>query len=182
MNSLNTTVVTKEDKMDSPCSENPGSNLLDGIRSMRVTVGDELCDEEFTRLLGQSKPPAEAGFTFLSYCNRFVMFSVPKQELANWYPEKKGWIQSEKEKIAKEIAGKYGLSVCEPPDMKDPCSEAPNPHHHLQLSNRQEPIIIIHPLFLKIRLFALASYGKSAQKPLHMKCELLKDLSALYRS
>ena len=169
------------DKVDSPCGENLGSNLLDNIRSMRVTVGDELCDEEFTRLLGQSKPPAEAGFAFLSYCNRFVMFGVPKQDLANWYPER-GWIRQEKEKIAKEIAEKYGFTLCEPPDVKDPCSDAPNPHHHLQLSNRQEPIVIIHPQFLKVRLFGLAGHNTHAQKPLHQKCELLKDLSALYRS
>ncbi len=155
-----------------------GENLLDSIRSMRVSVGDELCDEEFTRLFREMEPPAEAGFAFLSYCNRFVMFGVPQQDFADWYPEQ-GWISPDKEKIAKTIAQKYEFTLCEPPDVKDPCKDAPNPHHHLQLSDRQETIVVIHPRFLKVRLFALAG---RAQKPLHRKCELLQDLSALYSS
>jgi hypothetical protein len=153
-------------------------NLLDCIRSMRVSVGDEITDEEFTRLFRHTEPAVEAGFSFLSYCNRFALFSVPQQDFADWYPEH-GWISPEKEKIARTIAEKYEFTVCEPPDLKDPCKDAPNPHHHLQMSDRQETMVVIHPQFLKVRLFALAG---RAQKPLHRKCELLQNLSALYAS
>lgn len=166
---------------ESPCDEKHEVNLLDRIRTMRVEVGDELTDEEFTRLARETKPPSEAGFAFLGYCNRFALFSVPRQDPANWYPEK-GWIHPEKEKIVKEIADKYGFSICEPPDVKDGSRDAANPHHHLQLSNPHETIVIIHPQFLKVRLFGLASQTSKAQRPLHKKCELMQDLSRLYRS
>lgn len=168
-------------KADPFLDEKHELNLLDRIRSMRVELGDELNDEEFTRLAREAKLPAEAGFAFLGYCSRYVMLTVPRQDPTNWYREK-GWLKPEKEKIAKEIAEKYGFAICEPPDMKDPSTESPNPRHHLQLSNQHEAIVIIHPQFLKIRLFGLASHSSRAQKPLHKKCELLQDLAKLFKS
>src|SRR5579862_4621141 len=112
--------------------EKHGDNLLEHIRNMRMGVGDELTDEEFTHLVREAKPPKQAGFTFLSFCSRFVLFSVPKQDCGNWYQEK-GWIKPEKEEIVKKIGEKYGFSFCEPPDTKTSSSDAPNPHHHMQL-------------------------------------------------
>jgi|GEM_PF-5991584 hypothetical protein len=159
------------------------SRLLDTIRAIRVSVGDELSDDEFTRLLQQMELPVESGFVFLSYCDRFVMLSVPRQELANWYQEN-GRIVPAREQIVRRIGEKYGLSLCQPPDMLNPWPGFPNPHHHLQLSNQQEAIIIVHPQYVKIRAFVRASPTHSAhvaQKPLHTDPDLLQDLSALYQ-
>ena len=160
-----------------------GNHLLDAIRTIRSEVGDGLGDDEFTRLLQQMELPTESGFTFLCYCDRFVTLSVPRQQPANWYPEK-GWIVPAKEKIARTIAEKYGLSLCEPPDILYPWLHASNPHHHLQLSNQQEIVIIAHPQYLKIRLFVATSPTRSVrstQKPFHCQ-NLLQDLAALYEA
>jgi hypothetical protein len=162
----------------------PGKHLLDSIRAIRAEVGDRLNEDEFTRLLRQTELPIEAEFSFLSYSDRFVTLSVPRQELANWYPEK-GWISPAKEKIARAIADKYGLSMCEPPDMAHPCLDSPNPHHHLELCNHLETIIIVHPQFLKIRLFiatSLTQNARIAQRPLLFGPSLLEDLSGLYKT
>src|SRR5258708_10539442 len=160
----------------------PGQHLLDTIRTIRAEVGDGLNDDEFTRLLQSMELPTEAGFAFLSYCDWFVTLSVPLQPLANWYPEK-GWLMPAKERIARTIAEKYRLSLCEPPDMHSPWFGSPNPHHHLQLSFQQEPVLVIHPQYLKIRLFVATSPTQSARishKPLLLGPDLLQDLSKLY--
>jgi len=175
MNTLSPVVITPD---PAHCK-----HLLDCVRSMRVNVGDALNDEEFTRLFQQTDPPEESGFKFVSYCDRFVMLSVPQQELANWYPEQ-GWILPAKEKIAKAIAAKYELTLCEPPDMKHPCGNFPNPHHHFEFNAGQETVIIAHPQFLKVRVFVLAGHtfnARTAQKPLLLGHDLLQDLSALYQ-
>jgi hypothetical protein len=163
---------------------NPGKHLLERISAIRAEVGDRLNDEEFTRLLRETELPIESGFAFLSYCDRFVTLNVPQQDLANWYQEK-GRILLAKEKIARAIADKCGLTVCEPPDMFHRCLNSPNLHHHLELNNRQETILIIHPRFLKIRLFVATSLthdAQTAQRPLDLGPNLLEDLSTLYKA
>ena len=159
-----------------------GEHLLDAIRTIRSEVGDGLSDDEFTRLLQQMDLPVESGFAFLCYCDRFVTLKVPPQQPENWYPEK-GWIMPAKEKIARAIAEKYELSLCEPPDMLYPWTRSPNPHHHLQLSTEQEIVIIAHPQYLKVRLFVATSTtrpARSSQKPF-LCPNVLQDLSALYQ-
>jgi hypothetical protein len=161
----------------------PGKHLLDAIRTIRARVGDGLNDDEFTRLLHQAEMPIESGFAFLSYCDRFVTLKVPRQQLSNWYPQR-GWVVPAKEKLARTIAEKYGLSLCEPPDMLSPWPGSPDPHHHLELSNQQETIIVVHPEYLKIRLFVPTSPARSActsQKPLVLGPDLLQDLSTFYQ-
>jgi hypothetical protein len=163
------------------------THLLDTIRSIRLNVGDGLNDDEFTRFLQGTTLPTEAGFGFLSYSEKFVVLSVPKQDLTNWYPER-GWITPEKERIAKEIAKKYELSLNEPPDLNYsyvfPQPDSPKLHHHLELSNRRETIIIAHPQYLKICLFGSMPPGLcvAMQRPLLLGPELLYDLSSLYRN
>jgi hypothetical protein len=163
---------------------NPCKHLLDSISATRAEVGDRLNEDEFTRLLRQTELPTESGFAFLSFCDRFVTLSVPQQELANWYQEK-GKILPAKEKIARAIADKFGLTVCEPPDMLYPCLNSPNPHRHLEFSNRLETVFIVHPRFLKILLFVATSRthdAQTAQRPLDLGPNLLEDLSALYKA
>ncbi|HXI52010.1 MAG TPA: hypothetical protein VNH84_10910 [Candidatus Saccharimonadales bacterium] len=165
-----------------------GTRLLDGIRAIRASVGDALNDDEFTRLLEHAPLPTEEGFAFLSYSDRFVMLSVPQQDLQKWYPGEV-WIAAEKEKIARAIAEKYELSLCEPPDLAPSC-RFPIPssthfHHHLELSNRRETIIVAHPHYLKIRLYGGTLTGLHAavpQSPLLLDPKLLPDFSALYQS
>jgi hypothetical protein len=159
------------------------AHLLDDIRAIRAEVGSGLNEDELTRLLQQTRLPAESGFAFLSYCDRFVALCVPPQDLAKWYPAE-GWISPAKEKIARAIADKYRLSLCEPPDTAYPCMGLPNTHHHLELGNEKETVIIAHPRFLKIRLFVATSLTRDAQlaqKPLQLGPALLEDLSDLYK-
>jgi hypothetical protein len=162
--------------------------LLDTIKAIRATVGDGLNDDELTHLLRQTTLLTEAGFGFLSISGGVVTLSVPHQDLSSWHPEK-GWIVPEKERIASAIAEKYGLSLNEPPDVPSnfrfPCSDAANAHHHLELSNRWEAIVVAHPHYLKVRLFGAtpdSRYVQDAKEPLPLGPDLLQDLSALYQA
>lgn len=180
--------------MNTPCpaktnaSTKPGTNLLDTIKAVRVTVGDGLNDDELTRLLRQTTLLNEAGFGFLSFSKGFVTLSVPQQDRATWYP-KDGWIVPEKERLATAIAEKHGLLLSEPPDEPSNC-RYPSPdgskgHHHLELSNRWEAIVIAHPNYLKVRLFGATPQGRyvaGAKEPLPLAPDLLQDLSALYNA
>jgi len=138
----------------------PSPHLLDAIRTIRASVGDGLNDNELTRFLRDSALPTEAGFAFLSFADGFVTLTVPPQDLTSWYPEK-GWIVPEKERIARAIAEKYQLSLHEPPDVDSsyvyPRPDSANPHHHLELGNREETAILAHPHYLKVRLFGATS-------------------------
>lgn len=158
------------------------AHLLDTIRAFRANVGDGLNDDEFTRFLQKAGLQAESGFEFLSYSDRFVTLSVPGQEMAKWYPEK-GWISVAKERIVRAIAEKHKLLLCQPPDLVFPWVGLPNLHHHLELSDGRETVIMIHPLYLKVRLFVTAGAilnARAAQRPLLMGDDLMQDLAALY--
>jgi len=164
----------------------PGSDLLETIKGISGSVGEGLTDDELTRLLREIALPTEAGFAFLSFCGGWVTLTVPQQDLANWYPER-GWIVPEKEKTAREIAIKYAFSLCEPPDISSSYrslrGELPAPHHHLELSNRRETIVVAHPRYLKVRLVGMSQpilNVQAAGTPLALSKELLQDLSALY--
>jgi hypothetical protein len=166
----------------------PNRHLLDTIGAIRASVGEGLNDYELTRLLLKSVLLTEAGFAFLSLSEGFVTLSVPEQDLASWYPEK-GWITAEKERIAGAIAERYELLLGEPPDETStflfPGSDSPNVHHHLELRNRWETIVIAHPHYLKIRLFGATSTSRSvsdAKRPVLLGPELLQDLSVLYQA
>lgn len=165
----------------------PGTHLLDRIAAVRASVGDGLNDDELTRLLQRTGLPTEAGFVFLSFSGGFVTLSVPPQDLVNWYPDK-GWIVAAKERVARAIAEKYGLSLCEPPDQSPnfflPHSDSPTRHHHLELTNQVETVVVAHPQYLKIRLLgatAATRYLRNSQTPLLLGPALLQDLAALYQ-
>jgi hypothetical protein len=157
----------------------PGAHLLDAIEAMHWSIGDGLNEYELTRLLQKLPLPTEAGFSFLTFSDRFVTFTVPLQDPASWYPES-AWIAPEKERIVQAIAKKYELSLFEPPDSVRVGSQ--NPHHHLELVNLRETMIVIHPQYLKIRLFSSAgrSSFRGVQRPVHFGPSLLRELSALY--
>jgi hypothetical protein len=164
------------------------THLLHTIRAARASVGEGLNDDEFTRLLLlEAVLPTEAGFTFLSLSRGVVTLSVPQQDLAKWYPDQ-GWVAPEKESIAKAIAEKYGLSLCEPPDQASsfrfPDLEQAGVHHHLELATRRETVVIAHPKYLKVRLFRDPAHGVfyvDSSKPLELGPDLLQDLAGLYR-
>ena len=168
-------------------SSNFGIHLLDAIRAARESVGEGLNDDELTRLLLlDTELPTEAGFTFLSFSGGVVTLNVPQQDLAKWYPEK-GWITPEKERVARAIAEKYQLALGEPPDLvssyRFPNSEQATVHHHLELANRRETVVIAHPKYLKVRIYRDAAdgvFGIGARKPFELGPELLQDLSGLY--
>jgi len=162
--------------------------LLETVRALQASVRDDLDDNEVTRLLRESALPTEAGFRFLSFSDCFVTLTVPRRELVNWYREK-GWIVPKKEGIARAIAKKYELSLLEPPDVNSsalyPRPDSPGPHHHLELSNGRETVVVAHPQYLKIRLFSRPSgflHTPGARIPLLLSPELLRDLSFLYKS
>lgn len=164
-----------------------GIHLLNAIRAARESVGEGLNDDELTRLLLlDTELPTEAGFTFLSFSGGVVTLSVPQQDLAKWYPEK-GWVAPEKEKIARAIAEKYQLALGEPPDLvssfRFPCAEQGTAHHHLEMANRRETVVIAHPRYLKVRIYrdaADGAFGMHERNPFVLGPELLQYLSALY--
>src|SRR5512137_343436 len=125
--------ATKPQAMNTPhiTEAKPNRPLLDTIKAIRASVGDGLNDDELTRLLRQATLLTEAGFGFLSISAGVVTLSVPHQDLASWHPEK-GWIVPEKERIARAIAEKHGLSLSEPPDelpsFRFPSSDAASAH------------------------------------------------------
>jgi hypothetical protein len=171
--------------LDTPAITKPAVHLLDAIKAFKSSVGDDLNDAELTRLLLRTAAlPPEAGFEFVSYCDRNITFSVPKQDLTNWYPDT-GWISQPKEKAAQAIAKKYELTLCQPPDAQYVCLDCPNPHHHFEFSNKRETIILVHPLYMKVRLFLIMDSTRSAKaalRSLPLCPNLLCDLSALYQA
>ena len=157
------------------CIQDP--SLLATVRCIKSRMGDALGDEEFTFFLLKQDLPTQEGFKFLCFHDRCITLEVPAQDASSWHQGSE-WISREKENIATELARRHGLFLSEPPDASaafvtsDPCA----PGHHLQFWNRLETIIVAHPEFLKIRLYAT---GKNL--PLRLDPDLLKDLSALYK-
>jgi hypothetical protein len=166
---------------------NRNLHLLDRLRAARANVGDGLNDIEFTLFLQHRGLPAEAGFGFICFSDGFVTLSVPPQDLSTWYPDK-GWIRVEKEQIARAIAAKYSIALCEPPDHAPqfvlPSSTCERIHHHLEMTANGQTAVIAHPQYLKIRVFGSTgrSHFSCSQHPLPLHPELLRDLSALYES
>jgi len=153
-------------------------DLLEVVKCFRAVTGDSLTDEEFTFLLLGKHLLAEAGFHFLCFHNGCVTLSVPRQDDESWRPAER-WISPEKERIAACLANKYGLMLTEPPDaaLRWIVPNGMAVRHHLQLSNRKETIVIAHPEFLKIRLYA--SDTGLILPPVR---GFLKDLAALYET
>ena len=179
--------TTEPQKADAKEPNDSKKHLLDTIKGLRTCVGEGLNDVEFTHFLQKASLPAESGFEFLSLSNRFVTLSVPKQDAGTWYRDK-GWIVEEKEKRAKEIAQKYGLSLYQPPDAVGshhvtPQDDSSHPCHHLEMSHEREILIVIHPHYLKVRLSHATgtSHGWNAHKAAQLGPELLKDLATLYQ-
>lgn len=165
-------------------------HLLDAIKQFRTCIGDGLNDVEFSLFLQMAALPAENGFEFLCFSNRYVTLRVPKQDTDKWYRDK-GWVCEDKEKRARQIAEKYGLSLYHPPDAVGNHHVTPNSEaeqhscHHLEMSHNREIFIVIHPHYLKVRLFQATGapqHGFSVHRTPHMGPELLKDLSTLYQS
>lgn len=164
-----------------------GKPLLDTIQALRTRVGDGLNDQEFSRLLWEERLPSEAGFGFLSFAEGCATLCVPPQNPDDWSLAEV-WIAPAKERIARLIAGKYQLLLSEPPDeiisSRLPPRNPPQEHHHLEFSNRKETVIVVHPFYLKVRLFKTISdtlYPRVAQSPLRWSPELLPDLATLYQ-
>ena len=166
-----------EDAAGREISDQRKPSLLETIRRIRARVGDALEDQEFTFFLLRQDLPAEAGFSFLCFHDGCVTLTVPPQDLAAWHPPI-GWINPAKESIGVQIAEKHGLFLSEPLDV--PRTVAPpglgEVHHHLLLSSRKENLIIAHPEFLKLRLYATGT-----ELPLPLAPNLLEHLAALYQ-
>jgi len=170
----------------SPTERKARLRLLDTIKAIRAGIGDGLNDNELTRLMRESTLLGEAGFGFVCFCDGYVTLSVPEQDPASWYPEK-GWIAPEKEKVAREIACEYGLSLYEPVNAATnfwhPQGDSAPVRHHLELTDRWQTVVVAHPQYLKIRLYGKSSdhrYSWEALYPLPLGPDLLQELSALY--
>lgn len=162
----------------------PNAQLLYRVASARASVGDGLNDSEFTSFLQQRVLPAEAGFGFLSYSDGVVLLSVPPQDPMEWYPET-GWIRPGKERIARAIATKFQWTFCEPPDVAPHFvrPSADSIHHHIELMDSMQTLVVAHPHYLKVRLYGSGSrpgYGCTISQALPLDPDLLRDLAALY--
>lgn len=161
------------------------AHLLDTIKTIWMSIGDALNDNELTHFLIKRGLPAEMGFTFLSFSDGYVTLTVPKQNPDGWYANK-DWITPEKENIARAIAEKYEWMLAEPMDgpwSLHPPSETGVVHHHLVLADHRQTIVVAHPLFLKICLLGKPPhqiYGRHSSFPLPLGPDLLREISALY--
>jgi len=130
------------------------NHLLDTILAIRSSIGDVLSDDELTRLL-RTTLLSEAGFSCLSFFRGLVTLTVPEQDLTSWYVEQ-GWIAPAKEKVARAIAEKYELSIYEPLDKATnvwhPVEPPKVAHHHIEMSDRCQTVIVAHPRYLKVRV------------------------------
>jgi hypothetical protein len=161
------------------------NRLLETILAIRSSVGEGLSDDELTRLLWTTLL-SEAGFGFLSFSKGLVTLTVPEQDLARWYPEQ-GWIAPEKENVAGAIAEKYELSLHEPADASTsywhPVKGPQLVHHHIELNDRRQTVIVAHPQYLKVRVLGRSGryrHDWEAHCPVVLGPEILQDLSALY--
>ena len=159
--------------------------MLETILAIRFSLGESFSEGELTDLL-RTTLLSEAGFGFLTLCGGFVTLTVPEQDLKRWYPEQR-WLAPEKEMTAQAIAQKYELSLSEPIDMgtgfwgvvNDPLGA----HHHIELRDRRQTVIIAHPRYLKVRVLGSP---ERYQEQLEARClvdlgpEILQDLSVLY--
>ena len=131
------------------------NHLLETILAIRSSIGDGLSDVELTCLL-RTTLLSEAGFSFLSFSRGLVTLTVPEQDLTTWYPEQ-GWIAPAKEKVARTIAEKYELSIYEPLDKASNVWHPPKApeiaHHHVEMSDRWQTVVVVHPRYLKVRVF-----------------------------
>lgn len=165
-----------------------GRRLLDAIVEVHGQVGDGLNDQDLTCLLQASGLPTEAGFAFLSFSNHSATLSVPPQDPADWYPPQ-GRVAPEKERLATAIAAKYQLALYEPPDQNIGCFprlDEPPVHRHLEFTNEVGTVVVVHPQYMRIRLFAALPGAQNLPSnplfPLHLGPSLLQDLSVLYQS
>jgi len=166
-------------------SSESNKRLLETILAVRSRVGEGLSDDELTLLL-RSTLLTEAAFSFLSFSRGLVTLTVPEQDPTIWYPEQ-GWIAPEKEMTARAIAEKYELSFYEPVDRVTsywlPATVPELAHHHIQMNDRFQTVIVAHPQYLKVRVLGRSAryrYDWEALCPVHLGPEILRDLSALY--
>lgn len=166
-----------ETAVDARLSRERKLDLLETVRRLKASLGDGLNEAEFNRFLQARNLPLEEGFGFLCFCDGCVTLSVPAQDENSWHPQA-GWVGRSKEKTAEEFAEKHGLVLSEPPDVPATCYTrgAPEAHHHLRFSNRQETVVIAHPNYLKVRLFAGRNHVAVPWSP-----GILRELSALYQ-
>jgi len=112
--------------------------LLETILAVRSSVREGLSDDDLTLLL-LTTLLTDAGFGFLSFSRGLVTLTVPKQDLANWYPEQ-CWIAPEKEMNDRAIAEKYELSLSKPLDRITsywlPAKAAELARHLIQMNDR----------------------------------------------
>lgn len=145
-------------------------SLLQRIREIRESVGTSVNDSELTALIQGAGDVHESCFRFLTFCDSFALFDVPKQNTSKWYRED-GWLAEEKEEMLYSIARGLRLKIVEPPDY--PKLDLSSIHHHFELYSGTRKVIMIHPRFLKILLPDI---------PLFAERDLLSQLSSLYLS
>lgn len=154
--------------------------LLDRFKTLRASFGGSLNDDELTRLV-RDMVPAECGFSFLGYSTGFVLLGVPHAKSDGWPNER------ENEQIARDIAQKHGLHLCELGEI----SPSLNPDgatqvcQRFELSDGRRTVIVAHPQYLKLRLFVNSPHQRYSWEPLcplTFSPDLLQDLSLLYCS
>ncbi len=152
-------------------------SLLETICHLREQTGDGLEDDELSFLIRKRNLPSEAGFSFLCLHDGCVTLAVPEQDENAWHPAPRGFISLQKESVAAGVAKKHQLALYEPPDLPSAtfAPRASEAHHHIQLADRTETLVIAHPAFLKVRL-----YSSKTKLPIPLSPDLLDDLSALY--
>ncbi|MGZ8901460.1 MAG: hypothetical protein ACXW3Z_15320 [Limisphaerales bacterium] len=166
------------------CTADTCMDLVTELMRYRASIGDGLNEVELTEFLKFRLPaPDENGFCFLCCSNGNVTFSVPPQDPAAWYGEH-CTISAGKEKLAKEIAEKHQLTLCEPPDKLQYGSPGPGDHRHLEFANRWRSVAVAHPHYVKLRVSGGGEHEDvvpGSEAAIAQCARLLRDLAPLYR-
>lgn len=181
---MSASIATTGSAPEKGCAPDTRVDLVTELMRYRASIGDGLNDDELTEFLKSRLPaPDENGFCVQCYSNGNVTFSVPPQDAALWYGEH-CTISTGKEKLAKEIAEKHQLTLCEPPDKLHYGSPGPGDHRHLEFANRWRTVAVAHPHYVKLRVCGGGEHedvvpGSAAA--IAQCARLLRDLAPLYR-
>jgi hypothetical protein len=152
------------------------ASVIEQTIELRRSVGDSLTDAQFTEIAARILPRQSGGFAFGCYSDGCIILNVPKQDLGKWYSAGR-WISAAKEEVARRIAERFELALCEPPDRRDYIIPPASAHHHVELIKGSESMVVAHPLFLKIRVFS-----ESPMKHFWARHEHLPDAEELFEA
>ncbi len=162
---------------------NTVADLVSAAMRLRCNIGDGLNDFEFSEFIKSRLAPTKDGFGILCFSEGCLTLSVPPQNSANWYGDNCA-IAHPKEDVARAIAGRHQLTMCEPPDKLVYGSPGPGAHRHLEFANRWNTVAVAHPLYIKLRVCSGGGHHDApvdSEAAIAQCTRLMDELTELYQ-